>query len=43
MYEFLAPWGVLIPILSAAFVYFPVSERRRAHMIRAFEVAPSKE
>ncbi len=42
MYEFLAPWGVLIPLLSAAFVYFHVTEKRRAHMIQTFEIAPQK-
>ena len=29
MYEFLAPWGVLVPVLSAAFCYFVSSDAHR--------------
>ena len=33
MYEFLAPWGVLVPAISAAMIYLTVSEIRRKHML----------
>ena len=33
MYEFLAPWGVLVPAISAALVYLIVSEIRRKQML----------
>ena len=39
MYEFLAPWGVLVPALSAIFIYLIVSEVRRKRLL-AFIEAP---
>lgn len=39
MYEFLAPWGVLVPVLSAAFCYFVSSEARRKERMKDFEVS----
>ncbi len=43
MYEFLAPWGVLIPLCSAVAVYLLVTEKRRKSMIQAFELPPPNE
>lgn len=40
MYEFLAPWGVLIPLISAAVTYYWVIERQRKDMIKNFELPP---
>lgn len=37
MYDFLAPWGVLIPALSAIAIYFFISGLRRKQMISAIE------
>ena len=34
MYEFLAPWGALVPALSAAVTYLYVAEKRRVAMLR---------
>lgn len=36
MYEFLAPWGVLIPLFSAVLVYVRVAEKRRKEMMEDF-------
>ena len=33
MYEFLAPWGVLVPALSGLFSYMVISEFRRKRMV----------
>ena len=35
MYEFLAPWGVLAPVVSAVLVYAATSGIRRRLIIRA--------
>ncbi len=40
MYEFLAPWGVLVPALSAIVVYVLVAEQRRKEQLRMIQ-APS--
>ena len=37
MYEFLAPWGVLVPALSATLIYLTVSETRRKRMLVSIE------
>ena len=37
MYEFLAPWGVLVPVLSAAFCYFVSSNAHRKEQLRDFQ------
>ena len=37
MYEFLAPWGVLVPAISAALIYLTISEIRRKKMLRHIE------
>lgn len=37
MYEFLAPWGVLVPALSAALIYLVISEKRRKRMLGDIE------
>lgn len=37
MYEFLAPWGVLAPALSAIAIYFVISELRRKQMLQTIE------
>ncbi len=37
MYEFLAPWGVLVPALSAILIYLIVSEARRKRMLTQIE------
>lgn len=33
MYEFLAPWGVLVPALSATLIYLIINEFRRKQML----------
>lgn len=33
MYEFLAPWGVLVPAISAIAVYVLVAEQRRKEQL----------
>lgn len=38
MYEFLAPWGVLVPLVSAAICYFLSSESRRKAMLKDWEL-----
>jgi hypothetical protein len=43
MYEFLAPWGVLVPVLSAAICYFLSSESRRKAMLEEFEFTTREE
>ena len=35
MYEFLAPWGALVPAISATLIYLIVSEIRRKQMLSA--------
>lgn len=40
MYEFLAPWGALLPLFSAAVTYVWVTEKRRKNMIQTFEMPP---
>ena len=35
MYAFLAPWGALVPAISATFIYLIVSEFRRQRMLPA--------
>lgn len=37
MYEFLAPWGVLVPILSAGICYYLSANSRRQAMLDEFE------
>lgn len=37
MYEFLAPWGVFVPIVSAAVCYYLSANSRRKAMLDAFE------
>jgi hypothetical protein len=37
MYEFLAPWGVLVPIISAGICYYLSSNSRRKAMLDEFE------
>ena len=37
MYEFLAPWGVLAPALSAIAIFFVISEFRRRQMLLTIE------
>ncbi len=37
MYEFLAPWGVLVPAISAMVVYLVVSEERRRDQLKMIE------
>lgn len=37
MYEFLAPWGVLVPLVSAAICYFLSSNSRRNAMLQELE------
>ena len=37
MYEFLAPWGALVPALSAAVTYLYVVEKRRLAMLRMIQ------
>ncbi len=37
MYEFLAPWGVLVPAISALIVYLAVSEERRRDQLKMIE------
>ncbi|NNE78632.1 MAG: hypothetical protein HKN18_00030 [Silicimonas sp.] len=37
MYEFLAPWGVLAPALSAAFAYAIASNARRRQLLGAIQ------
>ncbi len=39
MYEFFAPWGVLVPVISAAICYFLSSSARRKANLKEFEVA----
>ena len=39
MYEFLAPWGVLVPVISATICYFCSSEARRRVMLKDLEDA----
>lgn len=34
MYEFLAPWGVFVPLISFAITYFCVTEARRRESLR---------
>ena len=41
MYEFLAPWGVLVPVVSAILVYAATSGLRRRLVIRATGQNPS--
>lgn len=41
MYEFLAPWGVLIPAISAYLAYAATSGLRRRLAIRATRRTPS--
>jgi hypothetical protein len=41
MYEFLAPWGVLAPAISATIVYVCVSEIRRKRQLLMIEAASS--
>ena len=41
MYEFLAPWGVLAPAVSAAIAYFTVTEMRRREQLRMIEDSSS--
>lgn len=41
MYEFLAPWGVLVPVASAILVYAATSGLRRRLVIRATGRSPS--
>lgn len=43
MYEFLAPWGVLAPAISAAIAYLSVTEMRRKALLRMIEVPSSPE
>ena len=43
MYEFLAPWGVLVPIVSAVICYFLSSESRRKARLKEFEFSPREE
>lgn len=37
MYEFLAPWGVLVPAVSAGLIYVIVSGFRREKMMTMIE------
>jgi hypothetical protein len=37
MYEFLAPWGVLVPALSAIAMFIVISELRRKQMLVTIE------
>ena len=37
MYEFLAPWGILAPAISAAAIYLIISEFRREKMMVMIE------
>lgn len=37
MYEFLAPWGMLVPALSAILIYLVVSEIRRKKLLSFIE------
>ena len=37
MYEFLAPWGVLVPALSAIAMFIVISEVRRKQMLVTIE------
>ena len=39
MYEFLAPWGVLVPAFSALFVYIAVAELRRRRQLEMIEAS----
>jgi len=34
MYEFLAPWGAFIPLVSAAIPFLVISELRRKRLMR---------
>ena len=38
MYDFLAPWGVLVPALSGICVYVLVAKYRRKKLIQNFKV-----
>ncbi len=40
MYEFLAPWGVLIPMISAAVCYYYSAKSRREKMLEDFDLTP---
>ena len=37
MYEFLAPWGVLVPAVSALIVYIASAEQRRRIQLKMME------
>ena len=37
MYEFLAPWGILVPALSAALIYLIITDIRRKKMLSLIE------
>ena len=39
MYEFIAPWGVLVPVFSATICYFLSASARRKALLEEFEVA----
>jgi hypothetical protein len=41
MYEFLAPWGALIPLVSGVVSYLLVSESRRKQMMKDIEAPPN--
>lgn len=43
MYEFFAPWGVLVPVLSAAICYFLSSEARRKAMLKELKLNTREE
>lgn len=38
MYEFLAPWGMLVPAISAITVYAFIAEQRRKDLLALIEV-----
>ena len=37
MYEFLAPWGVLVPAISAGLAYLMVANFRRKQLLSSIE------
>ncbi len=41
MYEFLAPWGVLVPALSATLSYYMVQRFKRERQFSTFQAPES--
>ncbi|MCV6593156.1 MAG: hypothetical protein OIF48_09415 [Silicimonas sp.] len=42
MYEFLAPWGVLVPALSALVIYLRITATRRKGMMKMIHAPNEK-